>query len=49
MARAGSRRLMIDPQTALDRCDAGTALDAVGALVITGPTGVNHADLVVIG
>jgi hydroxypyruvate reductase len=39
----------IDPQAALDRCDAGTALAAVGALVITGPTGVNHADLVVIG
>ena len=28
---------------ALDRCDAGTALAAVGALVITGPTGINHA------
>ncbi len=39
----------IDPQAALDRRDAGTALAAVGALVITGPTGVNHADLVVIG
>jgi hydroxypyruvate reductase len=39
----------IDPQRALDRCDAGTALDAVGALVVTGPTGINHADVVVIG
>lgn len=44
IARAG-----IDPQTALDRRDAGTALDAIGALVMTGPTGVNHADLVIIG
>ncbi|HSN26366.1 MAG TPA: DUF4147 domain-containing protein [Kofleriaceae bacterium] len=34
---------------ALERCDAGTALAAAGALVITGPTGINHADLVVIG
>ena len=46
---AAIRAAGIDPQAALDRCDAGTALDAVGALVITGPTGVNHADLVVIG
>lgn len=36
----------IDPAAALDRCDAGTALAAVGALVVTGPTGINHADLV---
>jgi len=46
---AAIRAAGIDPQAALDRCDAGTALAAVGALVITGPTGVNHADLVVIG
>lgn len=39
----------IDPQRALDRCDAGTALHAVGALVVTGPTGINHADVVIIG
>jgi glycerate 2-kinase len=39
----------IDPDEALRRCDAGTALAAVGALVVTGPTGINHADLVVIG
>lgn len=36
----------IDPADALDRCDAGTALGAVGALVVTGPTGINHGDLV---
>jgi hydroxypyruvate reductase len=38
-----------DPERALERCDAGTVLDAVGALVVTGPTGINHGDLVVIG
>jgi hydroxypyruvate reductase len=38
-----------DPAAALARCDAGTALAAVGALVITGATGINHADLVIIG
>lgn len=39
----------IDPAAALARRDAGNALAAVGALVITGPTGINHADLAVIG
>ena len=39
----------IDPAAALHRRDTGTALAAVGALVITGPTGINHADLVVVG
>ena len=39
----------IDPERALARCDAGTALHAIGALVVTGPTGVNHADVVVVG
>jgi hydroxypyruvate reductase len=38
----------IDPDRALARRDAGTALAAVGALVITGPTGVNHADVCVL-
>ncbi len=38
----------IDPAAALARCAAGPALAAVGALVVTGPTGVNHADLVLI-
>ncbi|HEY5928028.1 MAG TPA: DUF4147 domain-containing protein [Kofleriaceae bacterium] len=39
----------IDPETALRRCDAGTALDAVGGLIVTGLTGINHADVVIIG
>ena len=38
-----------DPAAALAACDAGTALDAVGALVVTGATGINHADLMIIG
>jgi hydroxypyruvate reductase len=39
----------LDPAAALAACDAGTALAAVGALVITGPSGINHADLVILG
>jgi hydroxypyruvate reductase len=39
----------IDPDAALARRDAGTALAAVDALVVTGPTGINHADLVLLG
>jgi len=38
----------IDPAAALAACDAGTALAAVGALVVTGPSGINHADLILI-
>lgn len=38
----------VDPVAALDRYDSGTALAAAGALVVTGPTGVNHADLVMV-
>jgi len=38
----------VDPVIALDRMDSGTALAAAGALVVTGPTGVNHADLVMV-
>ncbi len=38
-----------DPDAALARCDAGTLLAAVDALVVTGPTGINHADLVIVG
>ena len=38
----------IDPEAALARRDAGTALAAVDALVVTGPTGINHADLVIL-
>ncbi len=39
----------IDPDAALARRDAGTALSAVGALFVTGPTGINHADLAILG
>ena len=35
-----------DPEAHLARCDAGPALAAVRARIETGPTGVNHADLV---
>jgi glycerate 2-kinase len=38
-----------DPAAALAACDAGTALAAVGALAVTGPSGINHADLVILG
>lgn len=37
----------IDPTLALSRCDAYPALDAAGALLRTGPTGTNVADLVI--
>ncbi len=37
----------IDPAAALARCDAHPALDAVGALLRTGPTGTNVADIVI--
>jgi glycerate 2-kinase len=39
----------LDPAAALAACDAGTVLAAVGALVVTGPSGINHADLVILG
>ena len=39
----------IDPTAALATCDAGSAVAAVGALVVTGPTGINHADLILVG
>jgi hydroxypyruvate reductase len=38
-----------DPAAALAACDAGTALAAAGALVVTGATGINHADLAIVG
>jgi len=38
-----------DPAAALAACDAGSALAEVGALVVTGPSGINHADLVILG
>jgi hydroxypyruvate reductase len=37
-----------DPAGALERCDAYSALDAADALVVTGRTGVNHADLFIV-
>jgi len=37
--------LGLDAQDALRRADAGTYLEAVGALVHTGPTGTNVMDL----
>lgn len=37
----------LDPQTALERADAGTALAAAGDLVHTGPTGTNVGDIVI--
>ena len=41
-------RANVDLQRALVTRDAGNALAAVGALVVTGPTGINHADIVVV-
>jgi hydroxypyruvate reductase len=38
----------IDPEAALARCDAGTALAAVGALFVPGATGTNHADVAIV-
>ncbi|HEX5458730.1 MAG TPA: DUF4147 domain-containing protein [Steroidobacteraceae bacterium] len=37
----------LDPDDCLARADSGTALAAAGALVSTGPTGTNVADLVI--
>ncbi len=42
------REAGLDPTVAVACCDAGTALAAVGALLVTGPTGVNHADIVIV-
>lgn len=39
----------IDGEEALRRCDAGRVLDAVGALVISGPTGINFGDVMIVG
>jgi glycerate 2-kinase len=39
----------IDYADALARCDAGPALDAAGALIVTGPTGINHGDIMLVG
>jgi hydroxypyruvate reductase len=43
---AAVRAAGVDPERALARCDAGTALAAAGAQLVTGRTGVNHADLI---
>ena len=37
----------VDPALALARCAAGAALAAASALFVPGPTGVNHADVVI--
>lgn len=37
----------LDPDDCLSRADSGTALAAADALVVTGPTGTNVADLVI--
>ena len=39
----------IDGDAAIARCDAGTALCAIEALFVSGPTGINHADLLIVG
>ncbi len=41
--------LGIDGDVAIARCDAGTALYAIDSLFVSGPTGINHADLVIVG
>ena len=46
---AAIRAAGIDPDRALSRCDAGTALAAVGALFVPGPTGINHGDIAIVG
>ena len=38
----------IDGDRALAACDAGAALAGIGAAVVTGPTGVNHCDLMLV-
>lgn len=38
-----------DAERALAEADSGTVLRRIGALVITGPTGINHADIAIVG
>jgi glycerate 2-kinase len=45
---AAVRDAGVDGSSALARCDARTALEAVGQLLVTGPTGVNHADVMIL-
>ena len=40
--------LGLDGDAALARCDARAALEALGSLIITGPTGRNHADVMIL-
>jgi hydroxypyruvate reductase len=42
------RKAGIEPTKALACCDAGPALEAVGALFYTQATGINHGDIVVV-
>ncbi|MCP4447265.1 MAG: DUF4147 domain-containing protein [Myxococcales bacterium] len=41
-------RAKLCPRKALDSCDSARVLASIGAQLVTGPTGVNHADLVLI-
>lgn len=47
-ARVAARALGLDVDRALARCDTHPLLDAIGGLLITGPTGTNVADLRVV-
>jgi hydroxypyruvate reductase len=38
----------LDPEAAIAAADSRIALEAAGAIVVTGPTGLNHADLVLV-
>lgn len=38
----------VDGAAALARCDARAALEAVAQLLVTGPTGINHADVMIL-
>jgi hydroxypyruvate reductase len=42
------RAMGLDPERALAQRDAFSVLHPVGATLVTGPTGVNHADLILI-
>ena len=41
-------RVASEGERGLRECDSGTVLAAVGATITSGPTGVNHADLVIV-
>jgi glycerate-2-kinase len=41
-------RVAGEGERGLRACDSGTVLAAVGATITSGPTGVNHADLVIV-